>query len=235
MEKLDVGDLVLCTVDRIIGTVVFVKIDGNGEGSILISEIAPGRIRNLRDYVVPKKRIVCKVLRISGDRIDLSLRRVTQKEKKEVLEQDKQEKSYISILKKILGEQAEKIIEKINKQEKIYDFIEKSRDDSTELENIIGKNESKKLLEIIKAQKHKNIFVKKEFLLSTIKPDGISLIKETLIKIKGIEIKYLSAGRYSMKIEGKDPKTADNQLKEALSEIEKSAKKHGLEFSIKEK
>jgi len=235
MEKLDVGDLVLCTVDRIIGTVVFVKIDGNGEGSILISEIAPGRIRNLRDYVVPKKRIVCKVLRISGDRIDLSLRRVTQKEKKEVLEQDKQEKSYISILKKILGEQAEKIIEKINKQEKIYDFIEKSRDDSTELENIIGKNESKKLLEIIKTQKHKSIAVKKEFSLSSTKPNGIELIKKTLGEIKNIEIKYISAGKYSMKIEGKDPKIADNQLKEALSEIESSAKKHGLEFSIKEK
>ena len=78
---LDVGEIVMCTVDRIVGTIVFVKIDGNGEGSIILSEIAPGRIRNLRDYVVPKKRIVCKILRISGDRIDLSLRRVTQKER----------------------------------------------------------------------------------------------------------------------------------------------------------
>ena len=60
--ELEVGDVVLCTVDRIAGTVVFVKIEGNGEGSVIISEIAPGRIRNLRDYVVPKKRIVCKIL-----------------------------------------------------------------------------------------------------------------------------------------------------------------------------
>jgi translation initiation factor 2 alpha subunit (eIF-2alpha) len=55
---LDVGEIVMCTVDRIVGTIVFVKIDGNGEGSIILSEIAPGRIRNLRDNVVPKKRIV---------------------------------------------------------------------------------------------------------------------------------------------------------------------------------
>ena len=105
----------MCTVDRIVGTIVFVKIDGNGEGSIILSEIAPGRIRNLRDYVVPKKRIVCKILRISGDRIDLSLRRVTQKEKKELIEQYKQEKSYISVLKSILGEKADKIIDDIGK------------------------------------------------------------------------------------------------------------------------
>jgi translation initiation factor 2 alpha subunit (eIF-2alpha) len=56
--ELEVGDVVLCTVDRTAGTVVFVKIDGYGEGSIITSEIAPGRIRNLREYVVPKKKIV---------------------------------------------------------------------------------------------------------------------------------------------------------------------------------
>jgi len=81
---LEVGDIVMCTVDRIVGTIVFVKIDENGEGSIILSEIAPGRIRNLREYVVPKKRIACKILRILGNRIDLSLRRVTQKEQKEI-------------------------------------------------------------------------------------------------------------------------------------------------------
>ena len=103
--ELEVGDVVLCTVDRIAGTVVFVKIDRNGEGNITTSEIAPGRIRNLRDYVVPKKKIVCKILRISPNgNINLSLRRVTQKEKKEILEQYKQEKSYKSVLKSILGE-----------------------------------------------------------------------------------------------------------------------------------
>jgi len=54
---LEEGEIVLCTVDRIVGTVVFVKIDGEEKnGSIILSEIAPGRIRNLREYVIPKKR-----------------------------------------------------------------------------------------------------------------------------------------------------------------------------------
>ena len=116
MTNLEEGDIVLCIVEKIVGTVVFVKIADDGEGSITMSEIAPGRIRNLRDYVVPKKKIVCKVLRISRNgNIDLSLRRVTQKEKKEVLEQDKQEKSYKSILKSVLKEKTDEIIEKILK------------------------------------------------------------------------------------------------------------------------
>ena len=52
------GDVVLCTVTKIEGTSVFVNIEGDGEGSIIVSEIAPGRIRNLRDYVLPNKKIV---------------------------------------------------------------------------------------------------------------------------------------------------------------------------------
>jgi translation initiation factor 2 alpha subunit (eIF-2alpha) len=134
------GDIVLCTVDRIVGTVVFVKIDSEEKGgSIILSEIAPGRIRNLREYVIPKKRIVCKVLRVSGGTISLSLRRVTQKEKKEALEIYNQERSYNNILRSVLKEKADETIEKITKTEKLYDFLQRVKEDSKELENLIGK------------------------------------------------------------------------------------------------
>jgi len=232
---LEVGDVVLCTVDRIVGTIVFVRIEGNGEGSIIMSEIAPGRIRNLRNYVVPKKKIVCKVLRISGDRIDLSLRRVTQKEQKEIKEQYKQEKSYISILKSVLGKKADKIIEEILKQEKVYEFLQEAKENSKKLEKLVGKEDSKKILSILMAQKQKKAIIKKEILFTTTKSNGLELIKNILGKIKEAEIKYISAGRYSIKKESTDPKTADNKLKEIISEIEKKAKKQGINFDLKAK
>ena len=137
---MEVGDLVSCVVDRIVGTVVFVKIHGQKqetEGSIVFSEVAPGRIRNIRDYVVPKKKIVCKILRISNNNIDLSLRRVTQKERKEVLEGENLEKSYISILKSVLENKAEETIreetkaiealkeERVTREKKIEDQQER--------------------------------------------------------------------------------------------------------------
>lgn len=233
--ELEVGDVVLCTVDRIAGTIVFVKINGNGEGSIILSEIAPGRIRNLRDYVVPKKEIVCKILRISGDRIDLSLRRVTQKEQKEIKEEYKKEKSYKNILKSVLGEEANKIIKEILKQEKVYWFLQKAKENPKELEKIAGKNNAKKILDILKTQKEKKVFIKREFSLTTTKPNGLKLIKDILGKIKGAEVKYLSAGKYTLKTESGDLKTADNKLKEIIKEIEKKAKKQGMEFSMKGK
>ena len=127
---MEVGDIVLCTVDRIVGTIVFVNIEKEKrEGSIILSEIAPGRIRNLRAHVVPKKKIVCKVLRISDNRVDLSLRRVTQKEKKEIMDQSKHEKSYQSIIKSVLGDKAKEVINKIKEKDGLYETFEEGKQD----------------------------------------------------------------------------------------------------------
>ncbi len=231
---LEIGDLVLCTVDRIIGTVVFVRIDGEErEGNITLSEIAPGRIRNLREYVIPKKRIVCKILRLSNDRVDLSLRRVTQKEKKEVLEQFKQEKSYHDILKSILGNKAEGTINEITKKETIYNFLKESKKNPKNLEKAVGKENAKKILEIINTQKIKKFIIKKEINLTTSQPNGLELIKRLLEKVKDAQINYICAGRYSIKTEAEDIKKADNKSKEIVKEIESDAKRQKMEFSIK--
>jgi len=242
--NLEVGDIIICTVDRIVGTVVFVKMHGVGikegtEGSIIFSEVAPGRIRNIRDYIVPKKKIVCKVLRISGNHVDLSLRRVTQKEKKEMLEQEKQEKSYTSILKRLFEEEkTKKIINDILAEEKLFDFFQEVKENPKKLEKIMSKEDSQKLLEILKTQKQKKAIVKKEISLTTTNSEGLELIKKILSSSgssKDTEIKYISAGKYSLKAEAEDLKSAGNKIKEIIEEIEKSAKKHGMEFSVKEK
>ncbi len=234
--ELEEGDIILCSVDRIVRTTVFVKIDGNEEGTIIFSEIAPGRIRNIRDYVVPKKKIVCKVLRISPQgNIDLSLRRVTQKEKKEKLEEIKQEKSYVSILKSVIKDKADEIIKNIEKKEKLFDFFEEAKEKPKNLEKLVGKKDSVKILEILKTQKRKKAVVKKYIFLTTKKPDGLKLIKDLLSDLKEIKIKYISAGNYTLETEADDLKAADNKLKEVIANIEEGAKKQGLEFSIKEK
>lgn len=232
---LEPGDIVMCTVERIVGTTVFVKIDDNGEGTIILSEIAPGRIRNLRDYVVPKKRIVCKVLRISRDRIDLSLRRVTPKEQKELLEIYQQEQSCKSILKTVLGEKSQETIEKICSTGNVSEFFDAAKKDKKELEKIVGKANAEKIISILKTQKQKTYEIKKEISLTTTKANGLSLIKEILGKTNGVKVKYVAAGKYFLIAESTDPKKAENVLKTDIENIEKNAKKFGLDFSIKEK
>ncbi len=234
--KFEEGDIVLCTVDRIVGTVVFVKIEDKVEGSIVMSEVAPGRIRNIRDYVVPKKKIVCKIIRISQNgHIDLSLRRVTQKEAKEVKEKAEEEQSYAKILKSIVKEKAEEIIKKIGENNTLYDFFQKSRQEPGELENIFGKNNAKKILDILNAQKNKKYRIKKEIFLSSTDPEGLSKIKEVFGGLENAKVKYLSGGRYTVESESVDIKSADSDLRRIAAEIEKKAKNKGMEFSIKEK
>lgn len=237
--ELEEGEIVLCIVDKIVGTVVFVKIltpEGEVEGSIVMSEVAPGRIRNIRDYVVPKKKIVCKILRISSNgHIDLSLRRVTQKEAKEIKDRTEQEQSYIKILSGFVGDKTESILKKIREKDTIYNFFQEAKQNPEEFERIVGKNEARKVLSILNAEKKKKTFVKKEILLSSTNSDGLRRIKDIFEGMTDIKIKYLSGGRYSLESEAGDLKSADNLLKKDLIEIEKRAKKSGMDFSIKEK
>ena len=232
--ELEVGDIILCTVDKIVGTTVFVNLDNTQEqGFISLSEIAPGRIRNIRDYVVPKKTIVCKVLKISGKTIELSLRRVTPKEQKELKERKKQEKSYTSILKGILKEKTSEILIEINKIKSAYLFLEEAKENPKELEKIVGKEDSKKILDILNSQKQKKAILTKILYINTKQPNGLNLIKELLKDLKDVEIKYISAGKYSFKLEAMDLKKADHQLKEIVEELEKKAKKQNIELTLK--
>src|SRR3989344_8305338 len=162
------GDIILCTVERISGTTVFVKIeDSKGrEGTIITSEIAPGRIRNIRDYVVPGKKIACKVLRIDDrNNIYLSLRRVTSKERNEIAEKFEKEKEYQSIIKAVVKEKSVIIIEDIKRIMPLYDFIEGCKEDNKKLEKYFSSQEAQQICKILNERKNKQVEVKKEFLL----------------------------------------------------------------------
>src|SRR3989338_6089382 len=116
MIEIKEDDILLCTVRRIEGTTVFVDIEGNGQGNIVFSEVAPGRIRNIREFVTEGKKIVCKVLRVQGKHLELTLRRVTAKEREQVLEQNKKEKTLMAIIEPILKEKTSDFLKQIQAQ-----------------------------------------------------------------------------------------------------------------------
>lgn len=232
--ELEQGDVILCTVDRIIGTTVFLKIeDTNKEASMTFSEVSPGRIRNIRDFVVPKKTIVCKILKIQGDLIEVSLRRVTPKETKEVMEQHNFEKSYKAIIKSVLKEKSQETIDKIKEKSKIYEFLEDAKENPSQLKKIVGEENAQKILEILKIQKKKTVIVKKEIHFSTNKSNGIEIIKRILKHEDQIQSKYIAAGKYSIMSEEETAKKAGQKINEIIAEVEKKAKAEGIEIQIK--
>jgi translation initiation factor 2 alpha subunit (eIF-2alpha) len=233
---LEEGQIVLCTVDKILGTTVFVKIQDNGEGTVTTSEISPGRIRNLRDYVVPGKKIVCKVLSIRGDKVYLSLRRVKQNEKKELLDKISKERSYKAILKTVLGkEESEELIEKITNDYSITDFFEEIKTNPKILDKYTQKSDSEKIMKILDSKKEKPKEIRQIFKLSSDSSDGINKSKKILQEsCKGTkcDISYLAAGKYRLSITGPDFKEIKSEVNSTLDSIEKQARKQDCEFSL---
>jgi len=236
-QKLDEGKIVLCTVDRIVGTIVFVRIDDYGlEGTITFSEISPGRIRNIRDFVFPGRKIVCKILRIKDTGIDLSLRRVKLKEKNELNEQYKREKSYTEMFKSILGKNAESALKKINeKEESIVLFLEKIKKDKTLINEYLSKEDAEKIVRILEEKKVKEVSLLRKFSVTNKGQSGIIAVKSLIAEASrgtNADVSYIAAGKYLIKIKSTDAKKADNLLSNVLNNIELASKKKGCIFSV---
>jgi translation initiation factor 2 subunit 1 len=234
----EVGDLALCTVEQVMGTTVFVKLDYyNKTGVIATSEIAPGRIRNIRDYVVPNKKIVCKVLRIDREKghIDLSLRRVSQKDTREIIERYNKERAASTILN-IASKKVEDAVEKIKKKyNSLFEFLEKARENESIISEFFSKEDSEKIASLIKERiKTKKIEVKKRLSISSISPNGVSIIKNALDR-KDVSINYLGAPFYMVSAGASDYKLANKKLEKALQEIVAKIKAEGGKVEIIEK
>lgn len=233
-------EIVLCTVSRIFPTIVFCKFESGAEGVIPISEIAPGRIRNIRDYVRVDKRVVCKVLRVEEEKghITLSLRRVTLKDRKEKIEGYKKENTAQAILKtfqkKTKIETEQKVLEEIReKYESLFRFFQLVLEDKSKLSELIkGTKNLDTLFKLIKERvKPKKVKVTLNLEVKSYLPDGIEKIKETL-NIKKVSIKYISAPLYRLEIESENAKEAEKLLNKEAEKLIKSFKNFG-EIKIK--
>lgn len=224
------GDVVLCTVERIEPTSVFVRLPNGKEGTLIISEIAPGRIKNLREYVVPNKKIACKILRASGDRVDVSLRRVTSKEKVELMEKYKQEQTAKSAFSQVLKEKAKDIEAKILKDfPSMADFVSKAREDAGVLAKYIPKESLEQISKVIQ-KKQKDIEVKKDVKVKCLAEDGIVRIKKIFSAPENIKVTYLGAGHFSISIKAKNYKEANHTMTQYLENIQKQCKQSNCEF-----
>lgn len=237
IKNLEEGQLVIGTVTKIVGTIVFVKIeDYNLEGTITFPEIAPGRIRNIRDFVFVGKKIVCKVLRVNPQVIDLSLRRVKVNERNDFNERAKKEKNYTALLKTLLPENYEKTIANIKEKEgSLFDLFENARENPSLLEKYLPKEASEKIAKVISEKKAKETTMSRKFSLSSKSSNGIVIVKNIIKEsAKGIspEISYMAAGKYLIKLRTKDLKGADTQLNRMMQAIEALAKKNGCAFNL---
>ena len=229
------GDLTLCTVEKVTNTITFVRLPNGKQGTIISSEIAPGRIKLMRQYVVPNKKIVCKVLGISGDHITLSLRRVNSKEKKEVMQSFKQVQAISVAFKQILGKDEKKVKDKILKDFKdLPEFVDAARNDESLILKYIPKEKEEAIKKVIE-KKRKNQELKQNIKLKCLEDDGVKKIKKIFnIKNNNVTISYISAGNFKLKLIVEDFKQGKKEMVKILEELEKRAKENNCEFHATE-
>lgn len=233
----EVGELVVTTVNRIIDYGAYVRLDEYGkEGLLHISEISSSWVKNIRDHVREGQKVVLKVLRVDPERkhVDLSLRRVTKRERTEKTLSWKRSKKVESLLRgasKKMGIQPEEVYEKAGVLiEKgfgdIYDGLEKAAREGADalLELGVPVDVATVLAEIAKEKiKIPMVKVRGTLNLTCTKPDGVLVIKNALLSAQKIErpqgaeisISVVATPRYRIEVLAHNYKEAEALLKQA--------------------
>ncbi len=247
------SELVVCTVENVKDFVAFVSLDEyNGrQGLIPISEIATGWIKYIRDHIREGQKIVCKVLNVDKSRghIDLSLKDVNEHQRREKIREWKNEskaKKWLGFVAEQSGEDAKAIEDII--YEKYGAFYPIFEDIVIEPEATLKKlGLSKKATEILlkvaqESVKVPSVEVTGHLVLTSSESDGITVIKNALKKANDsksagaeIEILYLGAPTYRIKVTAPDYKKAEKAIEKAANAAIAVVEKSGGEGKLVKK
>jgi translation initiation factor 2 subunit 1 len=251
----DVGDLVVATVIRITDYGAYVELDEYGkEGLLHISEVSSSWVRNIRNFVREGQKVVLKVLRVDVEKkqVDLSLRRVTKREKKEKILSWKKDRKAESLLRsaseklkiplKEVYEKAGALIEK--EFGGLHEGLEKTAKEGAGVLLKLGvpKDIALALEEIAKEKiRIPTVNIKGILELQCTKPNGATLIKEVLLSAQKIgesegakvRIYVVAPPRYRIVVSAEDYKGAESVLKKATETALENIAKIGGKGSFK--
>lgn len=244
----EIGDLVVATVRRVEDYGAYVRLDEYQgiEGLVHISEVSTTWVRNIRDHVREGQKLVLKVLRVNPQRsqIDLSLRRVTGREKAEKMLEWKKERKAESIIRSAADklqkspaelEQVRGVL--LDKFGGFYEPLEEALEAGAEYLSKAGVPEdwAQTLAEVSKSKiRLERSRVRTTIAVSCNRPGGLDFLKQSLMSAKkvrkprGAEVRVytLGAPKYRVEVEAGSFEAAEKTLnlvvEEALSLIRKA-------------
>ncbi|ADD08961.1 translation initiation factor IF-2 subunit alpha [Candidatus Aciduliprofundum boonei] len=241
----ETGEFVIATVKTVKPYGAFVTLDEyeGKEGFIHISEIATGWIKYIRDHVREGQKVVCKVLRVDPSRghIDLSLKRVNEHQRRDKIQEWKNEKKaekLFEIVAQRLGKDVGECYEEFG-----YDLIEHfgtlfaAFEESAINEEVLKDEgfEGDWIDTFVQVAKENivppYVRISGYLELTTTAPDGIEHIKKVLqdIEEEDIVVTYMGAPRYRINVRAEDYKTAEELLQNAANKALEEFKELGGE------
>ena len=247
----NVGELVVCTVTKVVDFGAFVALDeyDNKEGLIHISEVASGWVKYIRDHVREGQKIVCKVLDVNPKRghIDLSFKDVNEHQRRETIQLWKNEQKASKWLQFVADNAHVPAPELEVMKDRIRDefgnlyaiFEDAAQGDLRSIEKLgFPKNVIDALLKVAEDNvKIPSVDISGYVDLICPVSNGIDIIKKAL-KAAGsdenaegiiVEISYVGAPRYRIRVVAPDYKKAENILKHTAMQAIEQVQKHGGE------
>jgi translation initiation factor 2 subunit 1 len=242
------GDLVIATVENVTDYGAYVKLDEYDKRGLLhVSEISSSWIRNIRDFVREGQKVVLKVLRVDPEKghIDLSLRRVTKREKIEKVMSWKKERKAEALIRSVAEKTrlpVEEIYEKagtpMENEYGLYEGFEKAVKEGIEFLTKMGVPEDigKVIVEVGQERIHvPMVKVKGTIELRCMKPNGVKIIKEAFANAKKAEksgntklrFYVIAAPKYGVEVLAEDYKRAEDTLQKVAQNVVSNVTKAG--------
>ena len=227
------GELVVATVDRIVDYGAYVILDEyDKEGLLHISEISSRWVRNIRDWVREGQKVVLRVIRVDPRKghIDLSLRRVSEHERKKKFLEWKRKRRALSLLSTAanrLDMPAEDVIKMVWwPLEEEYGDVLAGLEDVAEvgpgplIELGVPEEVAKAVAQVARERiRKKEAKLTGILTLTSLAPDGIERIKKALLEAQracpeGVRTRIYAIGapRYKVEVVADDYKTAEKAL-----------------------
>lgn len=248
------GDLAIATVQEVTDYGAYVKLDEFSKRGLLhVSEISSSWIRNIRDFVREGQKLVIKVLRVDTEKghIDVSLRRVTKRERIEKIMLWKKERKAETLIRGVaektgvpVNEIQEKAGSLMEKEYGLYDAFEKAVREGEEVLTKIGvpADLAKVIVEVGSERiRVPMVKVKGTVDLRCNKPNGAKLLKEAFLEAKkaeksrGTKIRFyvVAAPRYSIEVLAENYKRAEETLQKIADNVTSNVVKAGGQGSFK--
>jgi translation initiation factor 2 subunit 1 len=250
----EVGDLVMATVETVTDYGAYVKLDEyDKKGLLHISEISSSWIRNIRDFVREGQKIVLKVLRVDIEKghVDLSLRRVTKRERIEKVMFWKKERKADALLRSVsekTGLSLEDVYEKVGTpMEKEYGLYEGFEMVAKEGPGVLTKigvpEELAAVLAEVAVERIRVPMVKVKGIieLRCMKPNGVKIIKEAFLnakkaeKSRDVKLRFyvIAAPKYSIEVLAENYKRAEDIMQKVAQNVVSSVAKAGGQGSFR--